>query len=150
MREYTAIADILKLVPIEQAIIEQEPGDSKMSVRDKLTWMDCMVNRKPFLTGHDFKILVWETGERIDGYLILSVMKARIRKYSEIRLYRAWRNPDSPDTASEMWDVVRSIADTHRIERIHATANVGLPERLLEKYGFKAVSVNVERRLGNG
>jgi hypothetical protein len=151
MREITSMEDVLRLVPIEVEIMGRDGSDNQMPLKDKLTWLDAMLNHKRLAMAQDFKILVWEDGNgKIDAYLILSALKSSLKYFSEIRMYRAWRNPEKPELAQEMWDATVLWAKANRIDKIKAEADLTLPDVLIEKYGFKPASVNVERRLGNG
>jgi hypothetical protein len=151
MREVTSIEDILKIVPIEVDVMSREPGDAKMPLKDKLTWIDAMLNRKRLTVAQDFKILVWEDDAgQIDAYLMLSLLKSSLKHFSEVRIYRAWRNPDRPELAQEMWDAVSGWAKANKIDKIRAEVNMDRPDGFVKKYGLKPVSVNTERRLGNG
>ena len=144
-RQITDMQEIMKLLPIEQEIMKKEPEAGKMSLRDKLLWLDCLVNKKPFVEFNDGGIMGWYDGEKLIGYMILSATKGKIKYFDTLRIYRVWHDPNY-DIANEMENYMVSLAKSLKIHSITSEANRRI-RAFQRKYQMQPVSVNMERKV---
>ena len=144
-RQITDMQEIMKLLPIEQAIMEKEPEAGKMQLRDKLLWLDCLVNKKPFIEFNDGGVMGWYDGEKIVGYMIISITKAKIKYFDCLRVYRIWHDPHY-DISKEMEDYLLGVAKKMKVHSITSEANRRL-RAFQRKYQMQPISVNMERKV---
>ena len=144
-RQITDMQEIMKLLPIEQEIMKKEPETGKMSLRDKLLWLDCLVNKKPFVEFNDGGIMGWYDGDKLIGYMILSATKAKIKYFDTLRIYRVWHDPNY-DISNEMENYMVSLAKSLKIHSITSEANRRI-RAFQRKYQMQPVSVNMERKV---
>lgn len=143
----TDMTEILKLVPIEMSMAKKEPELGAMPLRDRLLWIDCMLNKKPLMTLYDFKVLmVYGDDEKVIGFMVLSILKSHIKYFDEIRIYRSWYNHKFPKARDEVWKLVQDLAKEHKINKIKCEVNRG-QKAIERKWDFETISVNMERRV---
>ena len=143
-RKITDMQEIMKLLPIEQAIMAREPEAGKMPLRDKLLWLDCLVNKKPFAET-DGGVMAWYDGDKVVGYMILSCTKSKIKYFDAIHVYRVWHDPDY-DIANEVEEYLIGLAKNMKVHTIRSEANRRL-RAFQRKYHMQPISVNLERKV---
>lgn len=147
IQEITDIKDVLDIIPIESMIIHDEPSLGSMCIRDKLTWMDCMMNKKPFIVKYDFRILTDRNEEgKVIAFAVISLLKTTIKYFDEVRIYRVYCEDGHPEIIKEFLGIIEKWAKDNKINVIRAEANKML-NLFKRKYKMIPVSVNMERRL---
>lgn len=145
----TDMADILKLVPIEMNIRKKESSKTSMDIKDRLLWIDCILNGKRMTTHYEFKVLMVyedESKEKVIGFIIFSIMKSNIKYLNEIRIYRAWYDHKVPEVKDTVWKMLEEIAKDFKIPKVVFEANRGI-KAFVKTWKMKPVSVTLERKV---
>ena len=143
------MADILKLVPIETNMLKKHYSKNAMDIKDRLLWMDCVLNNKKMTTHYEFKVLMVyadENKESVLGFIVFSIMKSNIKYMNEIRIFRAWYDHKFPEIKDTVWKMLEDTAKDFKIPKIIFEANRGI-KAFVKTWKMKPVSVMLERKV---
>jgi len=143
------MTDILKLVPIEMNMLKKHHSKNAMDIKDRLLWIDCILNGKKMTTHYEFKVLMVyadENKEKVLGFIIFSIMKSNIKYLNEIRIFRAWYDHGFPEIKDTVWTMLENIAKEFKIHKIVFEASRGI-KAFVRTWKMKPVSVILERKV---
>ena len=145
IREVTDINEIMQIIPLEIDTMKDEPQG--MPLRDRLTWIEGELNGKQIYTKYEFKVfMIYEN--KLIGYAVAALSKAKIKYFSEIRIFRVWHDNSNPEIGKKFMDFIHNWAKENKINKIRIEVNKPNLERLFRmKYGFKTISTNMEKEV---
>ena len=143
--EVTTITDALSIVPMET---EQKGKESPLSmpVKERLEWLNHLLNGFPYLLGAEFKFLVSSNEGKVDGYIMVGFVASKVKHFHRATIYRMWS--EKQEILEELLGIVEERAKEAKIRIIGWEMDKGSPmKEWTEKLGFVEATEVFERRL---
>jgi hypothetical protein len=130
--------EILQCVPIEEQIRKKERAQIKL--RDFLLLLSMNLDNPNF----GFWI-AYDDNNNVVGYMVLFLVP--IPGMKSITIQRIWYKQGETEIIKEFERIIKKWARDNSINKVNITVTRPRLEALKRRWGFKVVSVNMERRI---